>query len=162
MADPPEFPFLDSIIEEIWQGKRVVFVPPGTVAAIATNLAFTMGGALWCAAVLPWLTHATSPSARASVALGGIALLVPQIVVPAVMVARGLTLGRRILVWMLTAWSLVAGGGALYLAVTHADLRNAAVVSATLLAFARYCVATRSYRVFSTFQERMRARRLRR
>jgi hypothetical protein len=158
MSEPPDLSFLDSVIEEIWEGKRVVLAPPGTGAFIATNLAFTIGAALVCAAILPELLQ-TSAAERGLVQLTGIALLVPQVVVPAVMVARGRRTGRRVLTLLLDAWLLLAGAGTLFLFFASAVGPAAGIVSTAVLAIARSCIATRSYLVFTVFQERMALRR---
>lgn len=161
MPERPDYSFLDSIIEEIWQGKRIVVAPPGTLAFVATNIAFTLGGALFCAAIVPELLR-VSISDRAQIQLVGIALVVPQVVVPALMVARGRREARRLFARGLEVWIVLVALSTLYLYGSGVGLRAAGVVSAALLAFARYCVATPSYLVFAVFQERMRLRRMRR
>jgi hypothetical protein len=158
MSEPPDFSFLDSVIEEIWQGKRVLLAPPGTGAFVATNVAFTIGAALVCAAILPEVLQA-SPGGRGLMQLTGIALLVPQVVVPAVMVARGRRGGRRILTLLLDAWLLLAGAGTLLVLFAMAGSPTTGIVSTVILALARYGIATRSYLVFTVFQERMGLRR---
>lgn len=159
MGERNEFPFLDSIIEEIWQGKRVVLVPPGALLFAVANVSTTIGIALWSASMLPRVLHTFVPQPGAAQLIGILAGLL-QILVPALLIVRGNHAGRRVMGLLVSAWLAIAALSAGYCRLVGATpALVACLVALALFSFAGFLFRTRSYRVLCVFQQRMRARR---
>lgn len=158
MPQVTDFPYLDSIIEEIVEGRRVVLFPPGISAFIVSNLAFLIGGSVLCAALLPvalqhWITHAGAAQ------LIGIVMLLPQVVVPAILVTRGHRNARVLMARLQTTWLALSAAGTLVALNMEARSKlTASLLAFAILSFSRFLVSTTTYRVFSIFQERLHAR----
>jgi hypothetical protein len=158
MPQATDFPYLDSIIEEIVEGRRVVLFPPGTGIFIVSNLAFLIGGTVLCAALLPvalqhWITHAGAAQ------LIGVVMLLPQVVVPAIFVARGHGNARVLMARLQTAWLALSAIGTLVALNMEARSKlTASLLAFTILSVSRFLVSTTTYRVFSVFQQRLHAR----
>jgi hypothetical protein len=153
-----DFPYLDSLVEEVVQGKRALLFGPGVGVFVATNLMFTLGGALLCAAVLPAALHRLI-SEPAVAQLVGVLVLVPQIVIAAALVVRGHPRGRAAFMRILELWLAVAAVSVLTaVALSWKTGLFSLVLATALVGTSRVLVSTRGYRVFSTYHQRLYAR----
>lgn len=158
MTERSELPYLDTIVEEIVQGRRTLLFPPGTASFVAVNIAFTLGGALLCASLLPRVLGSLVPHAGIAQMLGLVAL-VPQIVVPGLLVARGRPSGSIAHKYLLSAWCLISGMDVVAsLVMGGSSSLVVGLVAACALATARVLLLSPGYLVFSVFQQRLRMR----
>lgn len=155
----PYLPFLDGIVDEVLRGERIILFPPGTWAFSVANVGLLLGNGLLSMTALPALADGliTNPPV---LVMGGLAVTLVSTVVPAFMVAHGISNGRPIFMGLI---SLSVAAGALTVVAstfsTMTTLRLPAALALGILGCTAFIARTRAYHSFALFKLRLRSRR---
>jgi len=157
--DSRDSKILDTIVDEILRGERMVLFPPGALVFVIATVSLQMGAALVAASSFPPLLFRQGIHAGMAQMLGLVSASA-FVCLPAILVALGRSGGYAIVKHVV---HYALGVSVL---LTIASLTNMVCISLTTLVIATFfvvvsnrLVSSISYRTFSTFKRRLRERR---